>query len=315
MTNLTIQILTKNNEKTIKNSLTSAKNTGAKLFLADLGSTDKTTEICEKNGVPFERFIDLPHDQVRNILAEKSKTKWQMRLDPWETIIRGYKELNNLTEPAYYCSIIENGKSLRKEIRIWDKERIKHTNPVFEMINYKTESELNLVLSSSGHFDFNYIKSCLEKWKNSKPFISQPVYYESCILLSEGNYEEFLKRSEHYMILDNSRSMSSVMNHYYYALVQVIYKKNTKKAMQNINLCLSEKPLMAEFWCLQGDICYHLLREFKKAKIFFENAILLGSRRLKSDKWPLEIEKYKEYPEKMIKSCDSILNEKGYYGA
>ena len=96
-------------------------------------------------------------------------------------------------------------------------------------------------------------------------------------------------------------------------MLQSHHKKRVKPALQNLNLCLCAKPLMAEFWCLTGDVYYHLLHDFKKAKQFYHNAIVLGHHRLKSDKWPMDITKYNTYPSKMIESCDELLKSTKLY--
>ncbi len=107
--------------------------------------------------------------------------------------------------------------------------------------------------------------------------------------------------------------MPSIMNRYYYALICLQKTTKVKPTLQNLSVCLSVKPLMAEFWCLLGDVYYHRLRKFDFAKEFYENAILLGSRRLKLDKWPMDVSKYKDYPEKMINSCNKIIEAKSFY--
>ena len=99
------------------------------------------------------------------------------------------------------------------------------------------------------------------------------------------------------------------MIRYYYAMTMLIYKKSYKPALQNINLCLCAKPLMAEFWCLMADVYYHLLNKFSEAKFFYENAIFMGSRRMKNDVNPIDLDKYKAYPNKMIKSCEQLLQQ------
>jgi cytochrome c-type biogenesis protein CcmH/NrfG len=96
------------------------------------------------------------------------------------------------------------------------------------------------------------------------------------------------------------------MARYYLALVQGIIHNEVKEALQNIILCLSENVLMAEFWCLLGDI-FIKLDKFDYAVAFYENAILLGSRRLKLDTWPMQISKYQEYPNKMIEECNKLI--------
>jgi tetratricopeptide (TPR) repeat protein len=70
---------------------------------------------------------------------------------------------------------------------------------------------------------------------------------------------------------------------------------------------------MSEFWCLLGD-CYYAIKDYEKSKSFYENALILGNKRLKNDGWPLEISKYKDYPQKMIESCDKIKSSLIFYG-
>ncbi len=93
--------------------------------------------------------------------------------------------------------------------------------------------------------------------------------------------------------------MSATMTRYYYAMVKLTQKAH-KPALQNLNLCLCAKPLMAEFWCLMGDVYFYLLGKPDSAKEFYENAIVLGARRLQSDRWPMDFSKYRKYPERML---------------
>ena len=53
--------------------------------------------------------------------------------------------------------------------------------------------------------------------------------------------------------------------------------------------------------------------KFEKAFHFYENAKFLGSRRLKNDDWPFDIDKYKIHPEKMMESCKNILQNSKQY--
>ena len=67
------------------------------------------------------------------------------------------------------------------------------------------------------------------------------------------------------------------------------------------------KPIMAEYWCVLGDVYYHLAGDYDRAKRFYRNAIILGQKRKEDDMWPVELSKYNTYPEKMIKSCEELL--------
>lgn len=99
--------------------------------------------------------------------------------------------------------------------------------------------------------------------------------------------------------------MSAIMTNYYCSMVQCYIKKNYQEATRFLIPCLAVRPAMAEFWCLLGDI-YYADNQNQKAKCFYENASILGTRRLKNDGWPMEISKYKTYPEKMIEACDKM---------
>lgn len=302
---LTAHILTNNNVKTIQKTIESLKQVDL-ILVNDFDSTDQTVQICKSLGAEVFHFKGT-RDQARNFLLTKTASEWNILIEPWETIV-SMPEVGDLNKGCYYASIIQN-KMLIKEIRLWS-DKYQFVNPVFEQLNCNTNLESNLVFYSIGRQDQRTLLDEIEKWKEQQIYNPIPYYYQACILLSMGNYDAFLPISEHYMFLESKLSISSVMNRYYYAMVQITHKKSYKPALQNLNLCLCAKPLMAEFWCLLGDTYYHLLRNFQFAKEFYENAIILGSKRLQSDKWPMDIPKYKAYPQKMIESCKAIIEKK-----
>lgn len=309
---LTIQILTRNNEATIAQCLASLSPLNAKIQVADLGSTDRTIQICENKGLEVGRRPYCQNrSEVRNWLTSQSKTEWQMAVNPWEILIQGHDQIEQASSPSYYVSIIQES-ILTKDIRIWRKSfEYEFVNPVFEYLETSSNNELPVAFYSTGnpHPDFDLI----ETWKLAQPTSPEPYYYHACLLLSQKKYDDFLRVSEHYMFIDNRQNLSNIMNHYYYAMIQIYKKKSVRAALQNINICLCARPLMAEFWCLIGDVYYHRLNNFEKAKQFYEIAIFLGGRRLREDKWPMDISKYKEYPTKMIASCVEILKRRGIY--
>jgi hypothetical protein len=57
-----------------------------------------------------------------------------------------------------------------------------------------------------------------------------------------------------------------------------------------------------------GDINFEL-KKYKKAFYFYENAIMLGKLRVNDDDLPIDIIKYKEYPEKMKINCKDLLDK------
>lgn len=300
----TIQILTLNNENTIQQCVKSLSPLNADIIIGDLGSSDNTVSLCNFLGLSVYNLGRIERDKARNQLA---KNGINLSVEPWEILAQG--SIEEFSECSY-ASILSD-KIITKNIRLW-KPHLKHINPTFEKIDSDTSSHSNLIFYSIGSRDYNYDKSMINKWKNN-PMLPQPHYYESCIELSLGNYENFFKSAERYLFMDNSNSMPSIMLRYYMAYVYLTNKKLVRPSLQNINLCLCKKPLMSEFWCLMGDVYYHLLKDFHKSKTFYENATILGSRRKKNDTYPMDLSKYKTYPKKMIKSCDDILSNSSMY--
>ena len=124
--------------------------------------------------------------------------------------------------------------------------------------------------------------------------------------MAQKKYKEFLNVAKHYTFLEKS-GISYTMTKYYMGLIQLYGFQDIKSCIENAVTCIITNPLMAEFWCLLGD-AYYVGKDYKKAQYFYENAIFLGTRRETNDIWPLEISKYKEHPNKMIKSCKELTN-------
>jgi len=316
--NLAVQIITYNDEARIQKTLLSLKPINdVTIVVNDLGSSDNTVDICRTFGVKI-LHLQLQDDyaDLRNRLTSEITNQWQLVLQPGEVITQGHRLLSNLKHSAYYLPIFSND-TIRKEIRLWNKDtNYKFHNLVFENLDCETQHEINAIIYSDEIGDIENKLKILQIWKQNQPASPDPYYYEACCLLNLGRLDDFERISEHYMFLESKKnSMSAVMNRYYYSLVQ-LRKNRLKSTLQNINLCICVKPLMAEFWCVIGDVYYHLLNKFDKAKGFYQNAIILGSRRKSNDKWPMEISKYRDYPNKMIESCNNLLNNSvTYYDA
>lgn len=301
---LTAHLLTKNNRATIQKALESVR-LADQIVVADLGSTDGTIQICEAAGAKVTR-TRKPRHEAR---SDQSTSEWNLLIEPWEVLTNS----PDIGKPDCYYSTIIQSKTITKEVRLWYGPR-QFVNPVFERVDADPPRECGLVFFSSGRTDHEQLLQELEKWKSQEICSSAPYYYQACLLMALGRYDEFLRVSEHYMFMEpKAITMSSTMNRYYYAMVQMMHKKQYRAALQNLNLCLCCKPLMAEFWCLMGDVYYHLLKNFKSAKEFYENAMILGCKRLKSDRWPMDISKYKAYPKQMIDSCDQLVSMKSTY--
>lgn len=296
-------MLTKNNEKTIKKTIESIICDEVRIIVGDLGSEDATVSICKKHNIEVFNFRETPRNEIRKVLASKHSGAgfW---IEPWEEL-EDVGQIKQFKGQIGFATIIKNGMVSFEE-RIWNGP-VSFINPIFEKIDCKKSEITRIKIFSNGELDkLESIKE-LDNWSLKDPLSYKPIYYKACIELSLGKYEEFLKNADCYFFLNQTNDDPSIMMRYYYAMVYLIHKKSHRPALQNLNVCLSKRPLMAEAWCLTGDVFYHLLRKFDFAKEFYENAIILGAKRLSSDKMPMDVEKYRIYPEKMIESCNSLL--------
>lgn len=303
---VTVHILTKNNAQTIHRALDSVRWADS-ILIADLGSTDRTIPICEEAGATVFR-MDCPRNDARNTLIAKSEGV-VLCLEPWEAVAQGHRTIPTVTEQTYVTVLTH--KTIAKEIRLWNGPA-EFINPVYERIDGEGR-ESDVLLYSTGRNDYADLIPHIRKWQSTHPMAAAPYYYEACTLLAMGHWRQFITISEHYMFLDKTQSISAVMNRYYYAMVQLMNVRKVKPTLQNLSLCLAAKPLMAEFWCLAGDVHYHLTKKFQTAIDLYENAMLLGSRRLKGDHWPMDLTKYKTYPQAMIQSCRKLMEHKSFY--
>lgn len=300
---LTIHILTKNNEKTIRSCLESTKLLNARISIADIGSTDNTLNICKEYS--SHMIKEKNRSSARNESLSVSETDWQLWLEPWETIISGHDDiLSAITQDkAAYKVYNVQGNVITKETRLWHKSCNKSfVRPIYEGLEPQTNDKLlQCTITGEPVSDFNDTIKILTEWKKSNPHVSEIDYYLAYAYASAGMYEDFMRYAEHYLFRSND-----ILIRYYYARALLIVRKNCQECIKHIVHCLCEQPTMAEFWCLLGD-AFFKMKQFYRATAFYDNAIILGSRRLTNDTYPIEITKYKEYPEKMLNLCRQVI--------
>jgi len=305
---LTIQILVKNNENTIKKTLDSLIDINCEILIGNLGCKDKTLEIC--SNYKNIKIIDFKEkdQKICDIRNELSK-KINMYINPWEILVKG-KEILEYTNESQQIYVFQND-IISKELRIWKKE--KFINPIYEtIINKEAKINEEIVLSSKNPPDDRKEKlKILEKWNLERPFDLDVYYYLALCHLSLRNYERFFYFSEEYFLRETNISSSYLMMKYYISQVK-LHTNKIKESLESILLCVSQKPEMAEFWCVLGDIFYKQ-NQIKKAKEFYENAIIIGQKRRKNDELPIEIKKYKAYPTSMIENINKIIENTSFY--
>jgi hypothetical protein len=307
---LTVQIIVRNDKATILKALESVRPIASEILIADLGSQDGSIDLC--HGCTVLKFDERAgYDQVRQSLVDKSRTDWQMYLHPWESLAQGHREVAN-AQTSQRVNVLQQ-TILTREVRVWRKcLGLKFQNPVYEFL--ETDASLApIYIFSDGRNDYRRNLELIERWKKNSALSPEPFYYQALTLLALHDYDGFLNASSHYMYLDTKQSVSTVLNRYYYAMVQIYYCRKATPALQNLNICIETRPLMAEFWCLIGDLYYILYNKYELSKAFYENGVFLGSRRLSTDLWPMDIAKYDEYPNMMISSCDKIIGSNSLY--
>jgi tetratricopeptide (TPR) repeat protein len=246
-----------------------------------------------------------------NKLVELAKSDWIFYIKDNEVILQA-DDLSCLDTNAIYGVQVLQDDIIIKEPRLWNKKnKINFKNPVFEKLNARPNKFLDIILYQDKTNDDKAIK-ILESWKRSSPLALDPYYYKAFYALGTKDFKEFKSLITHYLFNSKINDVSCVIARYYLALVQGLVDKETDKAINNLVLCIAENPLMAEFWCLLGDI-FTQTQNFEKAVIFYQNAIMLGSRRLKLDEWPMHISKYHDYPTEMIEKCNKITSSSKQY--
>lgn len=268
-------------------------------MVADCGSTDDTLGICKKYNLNIIRFNNTKsRSEIRNEISDDKN----MYIEPWETIIYNSEDLK---EDNYMCRVLKNG-ILTKEIRMWSKD-FKFENPIYESIKTDKISFSKVLFISDRSNDYSLDE--IQEWKRKNLLEADPYYYEAIKYLSQFKYKEFMNAAENYLFKEKNSTIAITMLKYYIAMVEFGILKNHYNAIKIILYCLSNNILMAEFWCLLGDI-YFTSKEFKKAIHFYENAIILGNKRVEDDEWPLHINKYQEYPTEMINKSKLFINNK-----
>lgn len=297
---LTVQILVRNDKKTIKRTLDSVSGVG-RIVVGNLGSTDGSLDVCSSYGAEIVEIKDKnDFSAIRNGLSQEGLNFF---IEPWEFIARGREELASAEGSRKICVI--SGGIACKETRIW-LGKYGFVNPVYEaVVDSSAEYDPRIVIVSGEAPNLAAEKKRLvRRWLETRPTSCEPYYYMACSCLYERNYEDFFFYAKKYIAMERNHGVESVLLCYYMAQIE-LHTGRLGEAAGHILFCLSVRPMMAEFWCLLGDMLYKQ-NKFGKARSMYENAMIVGKVRKNSDPYPVEISKYKEYPEKMIKSIDEI---------
>jgi hypothetical protein len=309
----TVCLIVRKNETTIEQTLLSLKPIAGELLVGLVGDRDSSEDVCRKHGA---RVIPLAMSATdlataKNAMLSFIKDGWVMFIEPWEVLIEGEDHILdacNKPPASYHLSVLQ-GNLISKEIRLWHVGlKLRFQNPVFETVMDDHSLPLiDSILFTNYKGDLQEKEDLVDKWISKRITDAEPYYYRTCVLLAQGKFEEFLKAAEQYLFLSR-HGISAVMTQYYMSMVQCYVKNDHQAAVKSVLACIALKPTMAEFWSLLGDI-YYKCKQYEKAEVFYDNAIVLGERRMNTDVWPLDISKYLDHPSRMKESCRKIIEE------
>jgi len=301
-----VQILTRNNERTISKTLESILPLEPRIIVGDLGSSDSTLDRCREFGAEILRIDwDQNYSSARNSLIREGAMN--LMVEPWEILVRGHQEILS-SESNSNLTVIRGGTASR-EIRLW--KNLKFKNPVYEFLDDEEALFLpGVAIVASGGPDRRREASdiCL-KWRQDRPTSADPWYYSAFSSLSLGDQSGFLSHAERYLALSGKFGPAEVQISYRMAQVLASEGKFGKASGLVLN-CLAHNPTFAEFWCLFGDM-FLKQKKYDKARSMYLNAIHIGTRRAALDAHTIEIDKYKKYPEAMLKSMDEMDKNTG----
>lgn len=291
---LTVQILTRDNEKTLGKTLESIKSLEANVVVGDLGSKDSTLDVCSDHGVRVVRLDwGLDYSVARNSLINDGMN---LMVEPWETLEGGHREI--LESNGNFNLTVVKGGVVSKEIRLWKGLRFR--NPVYETLDDDSAGYLpESVLVGSDWPDRRResLEIC-EGWAEGKPTSREPWYYLAFSHLALGQTDQFLRHSEKYMAMAD-RFGPAEMQIAYRSAQAMAGRGEYSRAAGMLAWCLFHRPSFSEFWCLAGDM-FFLGGDVQKARAMYRNALAVGNRRSASDPCPLELSKCREHPEKML---------------
>lgn len=269
-------------------------------------------------GTPFPEKIDYRQQKLELIRINKNDNPVQIRkklaklggnlnlyLQAGEKIVKIW-EYPKINKEQSYVHIINNG-IINKEPRLWTGTKIHFVSNYLDIIQTSSDEVTNIFIKSNKHtLDENKFL-LIQKWKRENVTQKLPYYYEAIHYLSHNRVENFINSAMYYLFLNEQENIQSIMMRYYLSVVFAFHQRKIRDAIKNLTICLAYNPMMAEFWCLLGDIFLKHYNHPVKAKHFYENAIILGKERKYKDLWPMHVEKYKSYPKKRIKTCEKII--------
>lgn len=289
-TNLTIAILTRNNAKTIKECVGRLSGLG-RIVVGDCESgdgTDAAVSECELIRVPWEWDFAAAKNHLLNFCHGQV-----LVVEPWEILTSGEDDVVD----GVHAVNVMHGSTITQPVRLFEKTN--YVNPVYEENDLTSDTVLPLFFKSRGGRHKEDVSKILKAWEKREPHNFQINYYKSIFALQNGDVTEFKKEADVFLFRASEVTEAMITMWYYLSQYELKYKNDYATALKFATLCLSERPAMAEFWCLTAEI-FARQNQYARAYALYENAIAFGRHRKNLDGLPIEITKYKDIPEQFL---------------
>ncbi len=251
--NLTIVILTKNEEKTIEQVIKNAQKCADEVLVLDSGSTDKTVEISERNGAKvIYRAWDNDFSAQRNFALQHVNTPWIMYLDADEFIdeelINSIKDVLSQNDNKQYSMMrrihafgfeYKHGIFKPDEVlRLFKTDKVKWENKVHErpVCNFSKE-RLNGFIE---HYTYENWQDWWNKAGNYTSIWAEDAYAKNKkVSVGGAFFHAFYGFIRAYIfqlgIIDGWSGLYSSLQHFIYTLMKYLKlyelnKKNNGKA-------------------------------------------------------------------------------------
>jgi glycosyltransferase involved in cell wall biosynthesis len=297
-------IITRNDEKCIKNCIESLHKLEGEIIVGDLESSDKTIDILKKYNVTIVNLKwEKSYSKAWNQLLSNIND-WVFVINPGE-VLSWAEEVELEDESSYSVDVISNGW-IHQSSRIWHtKNKYKMINPIFEHCEKDFTNLFPAILSANTGRKSSEVISIINDWKSNFPTNHETSYYQAMAFLGAGNLNSFISSANEFLFRAKEIDNLVILIWLYLASIYFIkkdYNQTEKLAAQII----AEKPWIAEAWCLAGNAAREK-GQIGRASMLYRLAILCGSQRPRSEKLPMNIKSYKEEPEKFLTEFDSIV--------
>ena len=240
MSDVTVVILTKNEELNIVDVIKNARTLTSKVMVIDSGSTDKTVELAEKsNAKVLYRAWDNDFSAQRNFALEHVDTEWILYLDADERLneqlCEAIKKVITKNENRQY-SIKRKSVAFGKEFnygvlkpdfvpRLFKTSHVQWVNKVHE--KPLCEDKLEVLEGFIKHYTYTNWEQWLKKFDQYTSIWAQDAYARGKKVTLYGAFGHaffgflqmaFLKKG----ILDGGMGLAMSCNHFFYTLMKYL---------------------------------------------------------------------------------------------